>query len=204
MIELLVVVLILGLLATLAVGVFTTQVERARYAKARQTIAALELAINRYQIDNGSYPPSGSGNPTGPQTFEGNGLLHLALVHSMSGDMNNPASPRWQGPYITIQEDELGNINGTPLVDLNPVPSAGEIQILDPWRSPYRYVRCCGSATDNYDVNGGTLLPIGSPFAAEKYYNPSTFQIVSKGRNGLTGGPGFAGLEDDDVNNFTR
>jgi len=203
LLELLMVVLILGLLATLAVGVFSTQVERARFAKARMTISALELAINRYQIDLGQYPPSGTGVPSGPQTFEGNGLLHLALVHSMSGNQNAPASPRWQGPYIDIKQQELGDINGITLQDLTTQPNQGEIQILDPWYRPYRYVRCCGSSTDEYSVNGGTTLPATSPFAAtETYYNPSTFQVVSTGRNGVTLAVPQWGLEEDDVTNF--
>jgi prepilin-type N-terminal cleavage/methylation domain-containing protein len=205
LIELMVVVLILGILATLAVGVFTTQVERARYAKARTTIATLELAANRYQIDIGVFPPSGSGVPSGPPTFEGCGLLHLALVHSMSGNANAPDNPRWQGPYVSIQDLDLGDINGNSLADagiVSPVP-AGEIQILDPWRSPYRYVRCCGSSTDNYTVNDATVLPTSSPFAAtETFYNVGTIQISSKGRDGLTLPVPNIGTDDDDVNNF--
>ncbi|MCX7626359.1 MAG: prepilin-type N-terminal cleavage/methylation domain-containing protein, partial [Candidatus Sumerlaeaceae bacterium] len=55
LIELLAVVLILGILASISVGVYTTQVERARIAAARTMIAELEIAINRYQIDTGQY-----------------------------------------------------------------------------------------------------------------------------------------------------
>src|SRR5215218_8891467 len=133
MIELLVVILILGLLATIAVAAFSRQVEKARYAKARTTIAALELAINRYQIDVGQYPPSGSGDLTGPTTFEGSGELELALVHSMSGNTSSPASARWQGPYIEIKADDLGNMQGISINQSPTALSAGQIQILDPW-----------------------------------------------------------------------
>ncbi|MGI8906585.1 MAG: type II secretion system protein GspG [Candidatus Sumerlaeaceae bacterium] len=203
MIELLVVILILGLLATLAVGLFSKQVEKARYAKARTTIAALELAINRYQIDVGSYPPSGTGNLSGPTSFEGSGMLELALLHSMSGNTSAPASNRWQGPYISVKEEDLGNLNGIPLREADPQPAPGEVQFLDPWKSPYRYVRCCGSSSDNYSVNNATRLPSTHPYAAtEIWYNPSTFQIVSNGHNGTTFGAPNIGLEDDDVTNF--
>lgn len=208
LIELLIVVLILSLLATIAVGVFNTQVERARYAAARTTIANLELAITRYQLDTGEFPPSGSSElpalPTTPADFEGNGLMYLALTRSMSADAANPSSSRWQGPYIDVKELNLGSIDGIPFYDdALTTPTIGMVQILDPWGSPYRYVRSNGSAADNYTVNEATELPSTHPFAAtDVFYNASTFQIVSNGRNGTTNlAPGI-GLQEDDVNNF--
>jgi prepilin-type N-terminal cleavage/methylation domain-containing protein len=200
LIELLVVVLILGLLTTIAVGVFTTQVERAKYAAARSTISAMELAANRYQLDVGEFPPSGSaisrvGYP------EGCGFFQLAVMHSMNGNSQRPASPRWKGPYLTVKRELLGDLNGQSLEDgfsLEP----GSVQILDPWGQPYRYVRF-GGAPDNYDSNRGTILPSSHPFSAtETYYNPSTFQIVSKGGNGETFDPPYYGMDSDDVTNF--
>src|SRR5690348_16012390 len=113
LLELLVVVLILGLLSTIAVGVFTHQVERARYAAARATISAIELAVERYEIDLGEYPPSGSGTLpySTPSTFEGCGYLQVALMESLSGKSTQPLSARWQGPYLTVKNDLLGDIN---------------------------------------------------------------------------------------------
>jgi prepilin-type N-terminal cleavage/methylation domain-containing protein len=208
LIELLIVVLILSLLATIAVGVFNTQVERARYAAARTTIANLELAITRYQLDTGEFPPSGSSElpalPSSPTDFEGNGLMYVALTRSMSADARNPASRRWQGPYIDVKELNLGDLNGTPLYDdIISTPTIGMVQILDPWGSPYRYVRSTGSSDDNYTVNNATELPSTHPFAStDIYHNASTFQIVSNGRNGTTNNAPSIGLEEDDVNNF--
>lgn len=205
--ELLVVVLILGLLATIAVGVFTAQVERARYAAARTTIAALDLAAKRYQLDLGQFPPSGS-NLAAPNQFEGNGWLYLVLTRSASGTTTAPASNRWQGPYIDVNKLNIGDIEGHPIddIDLTVDPLLlGQIQILDPWGSPYRYVRCCGSVDDNYDVNQATVLPPGNPYAlTEQYYNPATFQISSKGMDGMTSDSvtGGFGTHRDDVNNF--
>jgi len=200
--ELLVVVLILGLLATIAVGVFTNQVERARYASARTTIAAIELAATRYQLDLGEFPPSGSSLT---KVFEGNGWLYLALTRSVSGDTSAPASARWQGPYIDVKKLNLGDITGAPIEETTDTLDIAEIQILDPWGTPYRYVRSNGSADDNYTVNFATELPPTNPYAAtDIYYNPTTFQISSKGRNGQTPdkNTGQFGTEDDDVNNF--
>ena len=208
--ELLVVVLILGLLATVAVGVYTTQVERARYAAARTTIAAIDLAVSRYQLDLGQFPPSGSATPSASpdSTFEGNGYMYLALTRSMNGNTSEPASARWQGPYIDVKKLNLGDIDGTPIDDVSTATTSlgiGDIQILDPWGSPYRYVRSNGSPSDNYSLNFATRLPASNPFAStDIYYNPTTFQVSSKGRNGSTpsAASGDFGTEEDDVNNF--
>lgn len=202
--ELLVVVLILGLLATIAVGVFTNQVERARYAAARTTIAAIELAATRYQLDLGQFPPSGS-ETAGRPGFEGNGLLYLALTRSMNGNTSEPADARWQGPYIDVKKLHLGDLDGFSVEESSATLTMGDIQMLDPWGAPYRYVRCCGSETDNYTVNDATRLPPENPFAAtDVYYNPATFQVYSMGRNGQTImlPAGQRGTEEDDVNNF--
>lgn len=202
LIELLVVVLILGLLSTIAVGVFTTQVERARIASAKSTIQELSLAIERYQIDLGAYPPSGSlSNPSGV-VAEGCGYLQLCLMHSMSGDSKSTSGTLWRGPYLNLNREQLGDFSGNPLEELTAAPDRRNVQILDPWRTPYRYVRS-GPNPDDYDANAATLLPSNHPFAAtEKYYNPSTFQIVSKGHDGETPNPPNYGMGGDDVTNF--
>ena len=201
LLELLVVVLILGLLSTIAVGVFTSQVERARVSAARSTIASIELAVSRYEIDLGAFPPSGSND--GNATATGCGYLEWALLHSIGGSSQAPSDPRWQGPYLNIKKELLGNMAGVSLEEINgPVPSPGQVQILDPWHSPYRYVRY-GPSPDNYGARGGTQLPAGHPFSAtETYYNPSTVQIVSNGPNAVTLADPSIGRDVDDITNF--
>lgn len=213
LLELLVVVLILGLLSTIAVGVYTRQVERAKVATARATMSAIELAIERYQIDTGDYPPSGTGTlpyTPGGATYVGNGYLQAALMTSLSGSSSRPLSPRWQGPYLTAKNEILGDLSGVRVDDPNrtSVIAPGQLQILDPWQSPYRYVRSRSLVSlddsDNYDQNGGTRLPSNHPFAAtETYYNPNTFQIVSMGPDGQTDtSAGNFGTDSNDVTNF--
>jgi type II secretion system protein G len=213
LLELLVVVLILGILSTIAVGVFTSQVERARFAAAKATISAIELAVNRYEIDLGSFPPSGTGTSLPPATpssgpvVDGCGYMQLALMHSLNGSSTAPLDPRWQGPYLTVKKELLGDSTGTPIEEIvGPQPGLAEVQILDPWHAPYRYIRF-GPAPDGYGnygfVGGGTVLPTTHPFfATETYYNPQTFQIVSKGPNGYTPAPPNFGTDPDDVTNF--
>lgn len=196
LIELLVVVLILGLLSSLAVGVFTTQVERARRAAARSDIATFELAVERYHIDVGQYPPSGSQTQSGDAV--GSGYLQLALMHSMSADSSNTTGTLWKGPYITVKKEKLGNLGGVLLEELTVPPTPDDVQLLDPWRQPYRFIR-----KSDYPTLGGTVLPSTHPYAVtEVYYNPNTFQIVSNGNNGTTLPSPNQGTDGDDVTNF--
>lgn len=190
LIELLVVVLILLLLATIAVGLYIRELERARYAVAKSTISEIERASARYALDMSQYPPSLSANPSATQTIAdsggGSGYVEEALLHSIGGSSTAPSDPRWGGPYMTIKNEMLD----TSL-------SRGDVQILDPWRQPYRFVR-----RNDYSTIG-TQLPSGHPYqATETWFNPQTVQIISRGPNSVTFADPNFGLESDDVNNF--
>jgi hypothetical protein len=182
-------------------------VDRARVAACRDTIRQLELAINQYEVDTGQLPPSSSGLPIAPDqlVYEGNaftgsfgsGYLQLALIHSLSGNFHQPLSYRWLGPYIQPDEDQLGDRDGMPVSSYTP---KGYVQLLDPWGLPYYYLR-----SDHYPTMGGTRYPNTHPFyASETYYNPSSFQIFSMGRNGSTYSVPYRGEETDDVNNWRK
>lgn len=201
LLEILVVVMIIGILSTIAISVYTGQVDRARYAAASDTIRQLEMAISRYEIDVGQLPPSGSGtnlapsppNPGSPAM--GCGYLQLALLHSLSGNVYQPLDSRWIGPYLELDSNQLGDINGRPVTGATPRAS---VQILDPWHQPYYYIR-----HQDYDALGGTRRPPSDPFYPdETYYNPTTFQIFSMGRNMTTLNVPNRGLEPDDVRNW--
>lgn len=201
LLELMVVVMIIGILSSIAVTVYTGQVERARFAAARDTIRQLELAITRYEVDSGQVPPSSSGNLLAPNAIDaivptwGCGYLQVALLHSLSGDVYYPLSYRWVGPYLELDSEQLGDLYGQPLTSAIPKPS---VQILDPWGGPYYYTR-----SDDYVSFGGTRRPPTDPYYdTETYYNPTTYQIFSMGPNGTTNAIPYRGLEDDDVNNW--
>lgn len=206
LVELVVVLLILSLLATIAITVYSGQVRRAQFAVAKTEIRQLELNITRYEVDLGVFPPSSSGttfgtSPASPltdprfNTGRGCGYLTLCLQHSMSGNAWKPADPRWKGPYMELQQNRLGLVQGGPV---SSGASAPEICLLDPWGNPYYYVRF-----SDYETLGGTEQS-NSPFGAlgETYYNPTTFQIFSLGPDGSTPPRPNAGLGPDDVNNF--
>ncbi|MCW8956591.1 MAG: type II secretion system major pseudopilin GspG [Gammaproteobacteria bacterium] len=84
LIEIIVVVVIIGILATLIAPKFLGRTDEARVVKAQQDIQALESALDLYKLDNYSYP-------TTEQGLE-------ALVSEPSSD---PAPANWKsGGYI--------------------------------------------------------------------------------------------------------
>jgi len=205
--ELLVVVVILGILASIAITVYTGHVDRARVAACRDIIRQIELAVNCYETDTGQIPPSSSGLTYSPDAlvYEGNatqgsfgcGYLQLALLHSLSGDLHRPLNYRWLGPYLELDEDQIGDRFGMSPTASTPM---GYVQILDPWGMPYYYIR-----SDDYSSLGGTKYPTDHPFyASETWYNPSSFQIFSMGKNGTTYAVPYRGEETDDVNNWRK
>jgi len=203
LIELLVTITILAIVATIATGVYTNYVRRAKVAACFAEIRQIELACERYRHDTGQYPPSSSGNFYSPNSIvpdnpaSGCGYMTLALRQSLSGNGNMPVDPRWVGPYLNLDREQLGTIDGSPVSSSTPLP---RVQMLDPWGSPYQYIRF-----DDYASFGGTNLPASDPFApTETWYNPSTFQIVSFGPDGVSFARPQMGLGFDDVTNFTR
>lgn len=58
MLELLMVVIIIGILATLAVPQYMSFIEKARAAEAMSTIGAIRTAENLYKLENGTYAGS--------------------------------------------------------------------------------------------------------------------------------------------------
>ncbi|MCX7048851.1 MAG: prepilin-type N-terminal cleavage/methylation domain-containing protein [Candidatus Sumerlaeota bacterium] len=215
MIELLVVLAIIAILATIAVGQYESAVIRAKITGAYAEIRQIELACERYRLDLGDYPPSSSSgtwvvgaaalaqNPT--DSNSGCGFMTLVLQHSLSGDATHPIDPRWKGPYLKLDREQYGDLQGRKVTVATPLAM---IQILDPWGLPYRYL----NHNDYLPIagnpaTGGTQLPVTDPFfATERFFNINTIQIVSKGPNGITLVPPQYGLdtEGDDITNFTR
>lgn len=84
LIEILVVVTIIGILATVVIVNVAGAPDEARVAKARQDIGALESALELYRLHNFTYPSTDQGLE--------------ALVAEPGGD---PPAPNWQqGGYV--------------------------------------------------------------------------------------------------------
>lgn len=80
LVELLLVLVILGILAALALPKFTGRTEQARITAAQTQIASFGTALDAYEVDTGSYPRGGDG-------------LNQLLVQP--SDVTG-----WRGPYL--------------------------------------------------------------------------------------------------------
>jgi len=83
LVELMVVIVIIGLLATIVIINVMPAADRAANTKARADIATLEQAIDMYQLDHLSYPPPAEG------------LQALLTGHYIRRLPNDP----WGNPY---------------------------------------------------------------------------------------------------------
>jgi general secretion pathway protein G len=83
LIELMVVILIIGLLATIVVQNLRSATDKAKRVKAQADISQIKSALDRYYLDAGSYPTSDQGLP--------------ALIAAPTSG-NDPKD--WGGPYI--------------------------------------------------------------------------------------------------------
>jgi general secretion pathway protein G len=94
LIELMVVILIIGLLATIVVQNLRSATDKAKRVKAQADISQIKSALDRYYLDAGSYPTSDQGLP--------------ALIAAPSTSENDPKD--WGGPYIErIPPDPWGH-----------------------------------------------------------------------------------------------
>ena len=87
--ELLVAMAIIVILAGMAVSGAQMARKRGVLTKAKAAIAAIEAAIDMYELDTGEYPAAGNQN----------------LVTALT-DMDN-TSPEWNGPYMRFKEEDF-------------------------------------------------------------------------------------------------
>ncbi len=93
LIELMVVILIIGLLATIVVQNLRSATDKAKRVKAQADIAQIKSGLDRYYLDAGSYPTTDQGLPALTSAPTGGSVPH-----------------DWQGPYLEkIPPDPWGN-----------------------------------------------------------------------------------------------
>ncbi|MEO0264506.1 MAG: type II secretion system major pseudopilin GspG [candidate division WOR-3 bacterium] len=113
LIELMVVIVIIGILATLLIPRIIERPEEARRIKAKMDIKTLEAALKLYKLDNGMYP-------TTEQGLE-------ALIKKPEIP---PIPKRWrEGGYLeakSVPMDPWGN----PYVYISPAPDGSDYEII--------------------------------------------------------------------------
>lgn len=91
LLELLVVMVIIGLLASYVGPKYFAQVGKSEIKTARAQLDALEKALDQYRLDTGHYPTTEQG---------------LAALNAMPAN-----EPKWEGPYLKkkVPPDPWGN-----------------------------------------------------------------------------------------------
>jgi len=127
LIEVMVVVVILGILGAVVLPNIMDEPEKARIVKAKQDIAQLESALDRYKLDNFRYPTTDQGlealakKPTSapePKNYKSSGYIkklktdpwgsaYLYLSPGVHGKIDIYS----YGPDQQQSEDDIGNWN---------------------------------------------------------------------------------------------
>lgn len=106
LIEIMVVIVILGILASLVVPKIMTRPDEARRVKAKQDILAIQNALDLYKLDNGDYPTTDQG------------LMALVEKPTLEPIPSNwqpylkhlPEDP-WKRPYLYVNPGEHGEVD---------------------------------------------------------------------------------------------
>ncbi|MDY7034757.1 MAG: type II secretion system major pseudopilin GspG [Thermodesulfobacteriota bacterium] len=110
LIEVMVVVIILGLLATIIVPRFMKEPEKAKRTKTALQIRSIESALKMYKLDNGVYPDTEQGlealiekpsTGTIPTNWREHGYLESSKV---------PRDP-WDNPFVYVMPGEHGDFD---------------------------------------------------------------------------------------------
>ncbi|MBW2016437.1 MAG: type II secretion system major pseudopilin GspG [Deltaproteobacteria bacterium] len=110
LIEVMVVVIILGILATIIVPRFMDEPEKAKRTKAALQLRSLESALKLYKLDNGVYPDTEQGlealvkkpeTGTLPKNWREGGYLERSKV---------PKDP-WGNPFVYVMPGQHGDFD---------------------------------------------------------------------------------------------
>lgn len=97
LIELMVVILIIGLLATIVVQNLRGATDKAKRIKAQADISALKTALDRYYLDNGAYPATDQGLSalvSAPQSGK------IPTDYPPGGYIEKIPNDPWGNPYV--------------------------------------------------------------------------------------------------------
>ncbi|MCI4410592.1 MAG: type II secretion system major pseudopilin GspG [Thiotrichales bacterium] len=108
LIELMVVVVILALLATLIVPQIMDRPEQARVVKAQQDIHSLESALKMYKLDNFAYPSTDQGLEALVKKPDGN---PKPRNYNPKGYLESLPQDPWGNAYLYLNPGEHGEID---------------------------------------------------------------------------------------------
>jgi general secretion pathway protein G len=132
LLELLVVIVIIGLLATLVAPRYFEQVGKTNLKVARAQIVSLEKALDQYRLDVGRYPSTDQGlaalmtKPAGEERWAGPYLKKAA-----------PPDP-WGRPYAYKSPGEFGDVDLASFGADGQPGGAGEAEDVTSWTATAR------------------------------------------------------------------
>ena len=198
LIEVLVVLAIVATLAAIVLPQLFKSGQTGEVASTRTRLSGLELAIKAYNNNWGEYPPTRLallpfGKIESPNDKnEGVEALVLALSTEKKG-----------GPYISWQEDWLGNADGDKLPSA-PAKSALKtselFEAVDFWGNPYVYIRSGDYGKKlRYVDNSGNAFFVQARKSKKlgSYHQADSYQLWSIGLNAKNENGG-----GDDIANF--
>lgn len=221
LVELLVVMLILTLLATLATPVFINRVNEARIATARTEVEEIAKAQQLCALTHGVYvplqilndlplPEGGGSSPTGTDDVENSTASTILLIDvtksatsqvgsqvNLANFATNNLAARvyfgWKGPYLNVNR-----VFKADSADRNFV--ARMSHPLDPWGNPYRFFSPVGIiGTSSNAATGATDYQQTSFSDGNLNTTPDRFDryaVVSFGPDGVGG---TVGDDGDDI-----
>ena len=110
MIELMIVVSIIGILATLAVPSYQSSVVKAKEAALRQDLSTIRDVLDQHKADQGKYPPSLSA------------LMGAGYLRGIPKDPFTGATTTWQEISDPVEGGVVDVFSGAELVGTNGTP----------------------------------------------------------------------------------
>jgi prepilin-type N-terminal cleavage/methylation domain-containing protein len=147
LIELLVVMAIIGILSGLVLGTMRYVEKKVKRNQAKVEITAMSSALERYKIDNGSYPllttdtdgnpypnPHTDRNPKGGKYRSAAQLLFQALSGKESTNFSSAAGP----VYMELKKNQID-------------ADGNKAMVVDPFKKPYGYT-CTSDSNQIFNV----------------------------------------------------
>lgn len=150
LVELLVVISIIAILASLTLGVSGYAKDKAGRSRAQAEIAALETALESYKIENGDYPKNSSTNFPNPKSVPANeGNYRDAaklLFKELSGGRTKLSDTPTGKIYFEFKKNQVQGFDK-------------EAYVSDPWKYAYGY----NVKTADEDASGAMSYNTGFP-----------------------------------------
>ncbi len=126
LVEMLLVLVILAVLAAIVIPKFSGRTQQAKEAAAKTQIKSIELALDSYEVDTGSYPQGTAG--LNALVDEPNGVQNWKGPYLKQGIPNDP----WGAPYVYVCPGR-NNPKGYDIMSMGPDGRAGTDDDITNW-----------------------------------------------------------------------